>query len=151
MSYSYLAQREKPANQCPSWDDVGPQDFIGRMNDTADKSDQLWYLMMALGSGEILQEERTGKERCWREGCGRKGCGRKGCGREGHRWKGRRRDEGGRDVGGRDMGGKEKDKGEVERLCLIIVTPSFGTIPGIACASQTSPANQEIHHTNICE
>ena len=96
VSYSYLAQREKPANQCPSWDDVGPQDFIGRMNDTADKSDQLRYLMMALGSGEILQEERTGKEGCRREGRGREGG----------------RDEGGRDVGGRDIG--ERDVGGKE-------------------------------------
>ena len=35
---SYLAQREEPANQRPSWNDVRPQHFIGGMNDAADKS-----------------------------------------------------------------------------------------------------------------
>ena len=80
-------------------------------------------------------------------------------------WEGRhRRKEHGRDVGGRDVGegmweGRKRTKEKLRDYVIITnhifmwrlsVTPSFGTIPGIACASQTSPANQEIHHTNNC-
>ena len=90
-------------------------------------------------------------------------------GKEGHRRKGRGRERCGRGgIGGRNMGGtweegmwegRKRTKEKLRDYVIITnhifmwrlsATPSFGTIPGIACASQTSPANQEIHHTNNC-
>ena len=45
-----LAKREEPANQSPARNDVRCKNLIGRMNDTADETNQFWNLVKTFRS-----------------------------------------------------------------------------------------------------
>ena len=58
-----LTERKEPANQSPARSDVRCKNLIGWMNDTADKTNQLWNLVKTLRSREILYSNGERGER----------------------------------------------------------------------------------------
>ena len=51
----YLAKGEQPANKGPSRKDVRAKELIGRVDDTTDKPNQFWDLVVTVGRGEVLE------------------------------------------------------------------------------------------------